>query len=291
MIDGTIAASTDDTTTVTDDTTDGIALPATGEITGEDQPVTTDSTDGDDEDEVKSSDSDGKLDAVKVNEIVKRRVEKVRNKTREEVQKAADEEIEFWKEKAKGQKTNTVLITLPPKPKLMDYASNPPQYEKDLENWSKLKTDSETYTAGVHAQYGARAQEFAKDKPDYQKSVNFFNSVTVEPALMTSILESEQGPALSYYLSKNFKEFDRINKLSPVSVAREIGKLELKLTGKLKDDPVVDNKTKVVPKPTAPVSGKAPTSQSMESLRKNDVNKFIAERKRLHREGAISRSK
>lgn len=281
-----IAASTDETEI--EDTTDDNTLSATGETESDILDSTTDSqSDGDDEDVTSDSD-DGKIDAVKVNEIVKRRVEKVRNKTREEAEAKAAEEIDFWKSKAKEQKVTSAIVNIPVKPVMADYGSNPTQYETDLEKWTQIKSQSEQYTRDIQNGYVARCQEFKKDNADFETSVKFFNSVTVAPAVMSSILESEQGPALAYYLSKNFKQFDRINGLSPISVAREIAKLELKLTGQLKEEtPVV--KTKVVPKPTKPVSGTAPKSEALKDLVKNDVNKFIAERKKFHARGQLGR--
>jgi hypothetical protein len=285
MIENGNAASSE---VPTEEVTETIPLSANGETVGEIQPATTEPTDGDDEGDVKPESEDGKFDANKVNEIVKRRVEKVRVKTREEVQKKADEEIEFWRQRASAQRQETANVLVPPKPKMIDYASNPTQYEKDLEAWSVIKAKADDYTANIVRAYQARSNEFAKDKPDFTKSVQFFNSVTVEPALNSSILESEHGPALAYYLSKNLKEFDRINKMSPISVAREIAKLELKLTGQLKEDGPV-TKTKVVPKPTATVSGSAPASEKMEHMVKNDPLKFLKERKKVHAQNAIRR--
>lgn len=290
MTDGNSAASTDDVTTSTD-TTETTTLPATGDTTTTDQVVATDSTDSDDEGDVKPESDDGKISAVKVNEIVKRRVEKVRTRTREEAEAKAADEIEFWKGRAKEQKIESAIVHVPPKPELKDYASNPGQYEKDMGTWSELKSRSEQYTNNVMTAYNARVIEFMKDKPDYEKSVSFFKSVTISPALESSVLESDLGPALSYYLSKNFKEFDRINKLSPISIARELGKLELKLTGQLKEVAPVVNK-QVVPKPTTPVTGNAPsTSTNPATLVKTDEGKlkFLEERKKAHRRGSIVR--
>lgn len=282
-IENGIAASAEQS-----DATETTTLPATGETVEEVQSTTTEPTEGDDEGEVKPDSDDGKVDASKVNEIVKKRVEKVRSKTREEVRKEAEEEIEFWRNRASGQKQESAIIQVPPKPRMADYASNPTQYERDLEKWSEIKSKADNYTNTVVNAYQARANEFAKDKTDFAKSVQFFNSVNVEPTLQSSIMESEHGPALSYYLSKNFKEFDRINKLSPISIVREVAKLELKLTGQLQEaKPVV--KTTVVPKPTTPVTGNAPQSGSMESLVKKDVNKFIEERKKFHNRTALRR--
>jgi hypothetical protein len=288
MILDTPAASADETETP--DATETPVLQATDDTTTETPVVATDSTDGDDED-VKSDSDDGKLDVETVNKIVKGRVERARVKIREEVQNKANEEIEFWQSKAKEQKQIAPILNLPPEPKMSDYASNPTQYAEDLKTWSSIKSSNDAYFRNIVTTYQGRAIEFAKDKPDFDKSCQVFNSLTVTPALEQTVLESEYGPALSYYLSKNLKEFDRINKLSNNSIARELGKLELKLTGELVEvKPVV--KTKVVPKPTTPISGgSAPASKNPATQVKTEAGRlaFLEERKAVHRKGNLSR--
>ena len=76
MINEPNAASSDEQSEVTETTT----LTATGDTTSTIQDVTTEGTDGDDEGDLKPESDDGKIDAVKVNEIVKRRVEKHKGK-------------------------------------------------------------------------------------------------------------------------------------------------------------------------------------------------------------------
>jgi hypothetical protein len=44
-----------------------------------------------------------------------------------------------------------------------------------------------------------------------------------------TIQSSDVGPELAYYLGSNPKEADRISRMSPLSQAKEIGKIEAKL--------------------------------------------------------------
>ena len=66
-----------------------------------------------------------------------------------------------------------------------------------------------------------------------------------------TIQSSDVGPDMAYYLGSNPKEADRISRLSPFMQAKEIGKIEAKLS----DNPPV-KKTSSAPAPIAPVTAR-----------------------------------
>jgi hypothetical protein len=107
-----------------------------------------------------------------------------------------------------------------------------------------------------------------------------------------TIQASDVGPDLAYYLGTNPKEADRISRLSPYMQAKEIGKIEAKLS----DNPPV-KKTTSAPPPIAPISGRgtgAPaydttdprsiknmsTSEWIEAERQRQIRKLEAQRNR-----------
>jgi hypothetical protein len=247
-------------------------------------------TEGEDDGEI--PESDDRYHAAEVRKIVKERVEKVRQKTREQVLAEKEEEVEYWRKKSQGHKIVVDPLQLPEKPQAINYASNPTQYEKDLEAWTAKKVQVDNYKNNIQQQYVNRSNEFAKTHPDFQKSVSFFSSVTVPPVLEAQILESEVGPQIAYYLSKNYKEFDRISSISsPATLVKEIGKLELQLTGQVQTQPVVKKPTA---KPIKPVSGGGapPTRQgTFKDLANTDKQAALEARKQLYRKPAlVSRS-
>lgn len=202
----------------------------------------TEGTDGDEDDEadLTADDSDGKLGVDEVNRIVKKRVEHIRSKTRRQVEAERQEEIEFWQERAKAQKVESQDFILPPKPSMRDYASAPDQFEVDLIHWTNQKAMIDQHKGSIQAKYAERVNVFAKDHPDFQKSVSFFQSVTVPPALEAAVLASPNGPQVAYFLSKNFKEFNRISSITdPLTMVYELAKVELQVTGAVKTPPVV----------------------------------------------------
>lgn len=102
-----------------------------------------------------------------------------------------------------------------------------------------------TIAAGVQKKFALGAEKY-----------NDFEDVVGDPdlpitATMAEVLvESDLGEDLAYYLGKNPKEAARIAALSPLGVARELGKLEAKL-------PTLKLATSKAPAPVSTVRGAA----------------------------------
>ncbi len=77
--------------------------------------------------------------------------------------------------------------------------------------------------------HAERVKEFAKTRDDFDEVMEDLGDTRVSLAVEEIILESSVGPAIIYELAKNKEELERINSLSPLSAARELGKLEAKL--------------------------------------------------------------
>jgi hypothetical protein len=113
--------------------------------------------------------------------------------------------------------------------------------------------------------HSERVQSFAEKMEDFQDVLESVDDVPVSPAVQELIVSSENGPELMYELAKNRAEFERINKLSPLAAARELGRLESKLgaqsSAKEKPEP---KKLTNAPKPLEPVgSGKGAVRKSI----------------------------
>lgn len=80
-----------------------------------------------------------------------------------------------------------------------------------------------------------RQSEFARREQTFAKSVDDYHEVTRNPSLPITkaiaevVAESDEGPALAYYLGKNPDVAERIAALSPMGTARELGRIEAKL--------------------------------------------------------------
>ena len=135
-------------------------------------------------------------------------------------------------------------------------------------------------------------EEAARDKYDDFEQVAYNPNLPVTDVMAQTIQASEIGPDVIYYLGSNPAEAKRIAQMPPILQAREIGKIEVKLTA---EPPV--KKTSNAPAPIAPVtprSNGAPrydttdprstktmsTSEWIEAERMRQIKKFEAQRNR-----------
>lgn len=119
------------------------------------------------------------------------------------------------------------------------------------------KAQLETEHGKLIQAHSQRVQAFAEKTPDYDETIMNLDDVPVTAAFEQIILESENGPALLYELAKDPKEAKRIARLSPLAAARELGKVEARLTAHAQEPRKQESKpvTKA-PRPIAPVGGK-----------------------------------
>lgn len=136
-----------------------------------------------------------------------------------------------------------------------------------------------------------RKSEFEKRESEYAKSVEDYIDVTRNPSVPINsdmaqvIAESEDGPALAYYLGKNVEIAERIAQLSPLAAAREMGRIEAKLAAereRAKEKPV---SKAPAPTPKLEAANEGPsfktTDPSGDAL--SDDEWFRLEKKRLSR--------
>jgi len=103
-------------------------------------------------------------------------------------------------------------------------------------------------------------EEDARTKYDDFEQVAYNPSIRITPMMAEAIQSSEAGPDVAYYLGANPKESERISRLSPISQAKEIGKLEAKLVS---DPPV--KRTSSAPAPISPVTAKSSGSPAYDT--------------------------
>jgi hypothetical protein len=151
--------------------------------------------------------------------------------------------------------------------------------------------DRQKEQAEIVEAYGER-EEKARDKYDDYEDVVYNPKLRITDVMAETIQHSEIGPDLAYWLGSNPKEADRIARLSPIMQAREIGKIEVKLT----DNPTV-KKTTSAPTPISPVTARSSgspshdttdprsiktmsTSEWIEAERNRQIRKYEAQRNR-----------
>lgn len=137
-----------------------------------------------------------------------------------------------------------------------------------------LRSEEETLNAKRQEAWADTLAEARQRMPDIDSV--FDHSVPVSEAMAELIMEADDPAALAYWLGKNRGEARRMFQMQPVEVARELGRLEARLTA---------SKPKTVssaPKPVETVrGGAAPSSRELHELAKaEDATEFIRESRR-----------
>ena len=135
-------------------------------------------------------------------------------------------------------------------------------------------------------------EEEARTKYDDFEQVAYNPKLPITDAMAQTIQSSDVGPDMAYYLGSNPKEADRISRLSPLSQAKELGKIEAKLS----DNPPV-KKTSNAPAPIAPITARSSGSPSLDttdprSIKSLSTSEWIeAERQRQTKKWEAQRNR
>lgn len=114
---------------------------------------------------------------------------------------------------------------------------------------------------------------FREDTPDYDAVVGK-SAVQVAPHVVDTLLDSDSGPELAYHLAKHPETVKRINSLSPLAAAREIGRIEATLSNPAA--PQIKPASKA-PAPITPVRSSAPAAVDLASA---NMDQYIAARRK-----------
>lgn len=178
----------------------------------------------------------------------------------------AEREAAFWREQAAKSQPSSADA---PKPTKADFQDDEAYFEAlaDYKAEQKVQQFSQQ-TQAERAQeaeakqtatrfdlYRERVTQSAEAMPDYQEVVGQ-SDVPAAPHVLESILDSDVGPQLAYHLAKNPDVAERLNDMTPVQAARELGRLEAQLAQPKADASTPPAKrTTNAPAPINPVRG------------------------------------
>jgi hypothetical protein len=103
-------------------------------------------------------------------------------------------------------------------------------------------------------------EEEARAKYDDFEQVAYNPKLPITNVMAETIQSSDVGPELAYYLGSNPKEADRISRMTPLSQAKEIGRIEAKLAA---EPPM--KKTTSAPAPISPVTARSSGSPAYDT--------------------------
>jgi hypothetical protein len=114
-------------------------------------------------------------------------------------------------------------------------------------------------------------EEEARTKYDDFEQVAYNPKLPITNVMAETIQSSDVGPELAYYLGSNPKEADRISRMSPLSQAKEIGKIEAKLVS---SPPV--KKTTSAPAPISPVTARSAGAATLDTTDPRSIKSMTA---------------
>ena len=202
------------------------------------------------------------------------------------------------REQRKWEREQAARQTVPVAPKEMPSIDNFESTDAYAEALALRKAeellaqrDRQKEQAEVVELYSER-EEKARDKYDDFEDVVYNPKLRITDVMAETIQHSDLGPDLAYWLGSNPKEAERISRLAPILQAREIGKIEVRLS----DNPPV-KKTTSAPTPISPVTARSSgspshdttdprsiktmsTSEWIEAERNRQIRKYEAQRNR-----------
>lgn len=196
-----------------------------------------------------------------------RRIDKLNKKISAMAQELELQRMEALKQRAGGEKP----VEAKPekqsegKPDKNDFESHD-DYLEALADWkfeqrqerqrqesreSQVKSEFENKVSDLRK----HSAEFSKTREDFNEVISDVDDVPMSLTVQNIILDAgAEGPALMYEIAKNRKEYERINALSPLAAAKEIGKIEARLQEAIKKP--IEKKTTNTPTPITPIKAK-----------------------------------
>lgn len=244
--------------------------------TAEETPVVENKDDSEtsEEEEIEAKESDEGEEEEQLNAGPKkkggfqRRIDKLTGKL-----SAKDQEVEYWRQEAlKHQKPVNADGEQTPKlnagdgkPNKNDF-ENVEDYYEALTDWKVeqklLAEEVKQKEVAVKTEYKkqidthlGRVEAFKSKHEDFGELLESVDDVPMSITVQDVIIRSENGPDLMYELAKNRSEFERINKLSAIDAARELGRIEARLA-KVETPKKTETKTTKAPNPITPVNAK-----------------------------------
>lgn len=154
------------------------------------------------------------------------------------------------------------------------------QQEVEQQRQTQLQAAQQADLQQKAASWSERMTAFAAVSPAFtEKAIPFLQHVNPGTPLGDVLLESPVGPQMALHLVEHPEILERLNRLSPITVLRELGKLEAKLEGALEAPaappaPVVTK----APAPVRPIGG-APAAGEPDPAKMNSVSEWMKHRK------------
>ena len=190
--------------------------------------------------------------------------------------KQADSEAEYWRQQAQAKPADT------DKPPVIEDFQNYDDYLvaktshalKQTQAQEQAQRAQRTAQAAVTEVFQARIDEAAKENPeilDIMQDRTFLpGNNPMSHVIAAVIKESEMAPDLIMHLYDNEEELKKMYRMSPAAAAKEIGRLEYKLSIKPKPERKIESQA---PPPVKPIEPKGDQALPLDKLPVEDFMK------------------
>jgi len=143
----------------------------------------------------------------------------------------------------------------------------PPENIQDLvrQEAARMKAE-ESFNAACNKTYDEGVKEFG---PSFDKAMHNLSLVGMSNEFLELVSESDHGAKILAHLGQDLDEAERIARLSPLKMARELTKLDIELGSKK-----TVKKISSAPEPIKPVSGKSGGNKSPAEMSDAEYRKW-----------------
>ncbi len=160
--------------------------------------------------------------------------------------------------------------------RLADYKAEQKYNERDAqrrtEETARRQQDYANSTRNAHLEREAKARDKYEDYDEIARNP----SLPINDAMANTIMLSDNGPDLVYYLGNNLEDARRIFVMPPLLAVKELGKIEAKLA----TAPVPARPVTRAPAPINPVVANGGPPPSDEPLASDPIAEWVAKRNR-----------
>lgn len=197
----------------------------------------------------------------------------------------AERDAEYWRTRAQGPQTPAQKADPEGRPTRENFQSDE-QYQDALVDWKvdqRLKQSEQRTNANREAE--KKASDFESRKAAAREEMTDFDDVVnavetpVANHVAEAILEHPKGPQIMYQLAKQPEMIDKLNGMSPMHVAFELG--EIAASAKAALAPTTSSKPadKVSKAPPPPARPSAAGRATIPSLDEMSMDDYVARRK------------
>jgi len=127
----------------------------------------------------------------------------------------------------------------------------------------------------AQASWGTKVDQARTDYADYDTVMEDAQDIPITPAVVEALQSSDIGADVAYHLAKHPEKAERLNTLSPIAAAREIGRIESLVEGS-KAKPA--KRLSGAPAPIKPVRNTASKGTGKKSLDDMSPEEYMAHR-------------